>query len=286
MPILCSMILELATIATEDSPTNRKAGWKESYWADGNSISAAQNLFQGVARINSPVSRRIMLLPRTVGVLKACHYQQYDIADGVELVAIGPAKIVQVNAFGSAALLSDVPQMSLQVNFGLKDGHPQRIKHTVAGIPDSQVVDGEGSFSRDMRGRLRSFIDSLDSAFGSVIVNKLAGTSRRIKSIDDAGVITGVQPIAGIAAGSLVDLLRVRGADGLQYGGTYRVTAAAGGTITIQGWEGGDTTGGSLREHFLTFAGFDKAKSNFKRSVIRKVGRPFDQFRGRASNRR
>lgn len=288
MPIRASMLFELTTTRNaEDAPIERKAGWSESYWLNGEDIGAARLIFEGV---NGPIDGRLRLLPRLSGVIIGARYEAFTLV-GTTLVP-GAAQPVPIGRAGTAPLLNDIPQMGLQLAFKLTDNQPGSIRHVLAGWPDASVVGGEAILSIDMKDRLRRFFLSVQSC-GAVVIDRNQ-SKEKLLSISADGVGKRLDG-GGYAVGTMLKISRARDPVGRRnYGGVYPVVAVTAGptTFTLGGWSaaaggpGVATVRGTVRPHVRLWKGFDVARAKLVRSVIRKVGRPFGDYRGRASKRR
>ena len=85
-----------------------------------------------------------------------------------------------------------------------------------------------------------------------------------------------------------VRLLRVRDNDGLPIKGAYQMTSTyvdgSGFDIAVKDDTIRSTTGGFMRLDQIGLFAF--TQPTFKRVSVRKVGRPYESYRGRASKRR
>lgn len=177
---------------------------------------------------------------------------------------------------------------SLMVNFTL-NGQPTTVRHRLAGLPDIQVVFGEYAGNVPYPNALNVYLGALTDVGAGGIVRDISGNPEaRVVSL--AGAVLTTQSTTGAAVGDYIILRRVRDENGDPVTGSYLVSAAAvvGGmfTYTLLNPPGQTVTkpNGTCRRDVLTFASYTGL--NVGRLVYRKIGRPFQQYRGRRSRSR
>lgn len=161
-------------------------------------------------------------------------------------------------------------------------------------LADDSVNNAQFVADQGIPRRIRTFINLLsDNGFKFRYLVPTAPTGR-IQSIGADGVVQTLDPIAGIAVSSVVQLLRVRGTDGRTKKGMFAVSAVENEKkFTLANWSGG-TVGmsGKIRLVQYGYTGINQVPNNGVlsdptiRPGTRKCGRPFGQLRGRAVARR
>jgi len=63
--------------------------------------------------------------------------------------------------------------------------------------------------------------------------------------------------------------------------GSYKLSSASGNTAQLVGWSFAASAGGKARKSVVIYPLIDGLNTVATRIVTRKVGRPFDQYRGR-----
>lgn len=179
-------------------------------------------------------------------------------------------------------------QSALMVNLQL-NGQPTTVRHRLAGMPDNNVVFGEYGGNNPYPGGLTKWFTVLQTYGAGGIVRDITGNPEaRVVSL--AGGILTTQSTTGAAVNDFIILRRVRDENGLPVIGSYMVTAIAnvGGTFqyTLQNPPAQTVVkpNGTCRKDALTFAAY--ASYTVGRVVSRKIGRPFQQYRGRRSRTR
>jgi hypothetical protein len=113
----------------------------------------------------------------------------------------------------------------------------------------------------------------------------LAQASVRVLKIAVNLITLEAIPGTGLAIGDFIRLHRVFDDNNLPVKGAFVVTAIAANIITVQGLNATVTEpSGTLRRDLLTF--FNYGAIAPIRAVVKKVGRPFEQYRGRRSKTR
>ncbi len=251
-------------------------GWSESIYFFSDSVSDCVDALKiGAGGNPALLPSRAALLSGTSNII------------GVRLYQGGAGK-GQSFAFaypGPAGVNTDVPQMALlcraaNVTFG-----SSRL-FTLRGIPDVQVVGGEwipspayANLVGDYFRALQNFaFRGLDPAIAKI---KLAGVSA-------GGVATSAGSAIPWGVGTQVTISKVVDADGLFRSWTGFITAAATPppSVTIPTWPWGLCTGGTVTIKSFILSGMLAANIAVRRVVVRKIGRPFEQYHGRRSKRR
>ena len=258
---------------------HRVAGWSESYYYDG---PGGADLFarvtgQGLgAGSTSLCEARARLLPVQSGIVGQ-RYQQLDPK--------GRSQSGASRFPGSSGILNDVPQMALLCKIPTSDG--LRIRQLVLrGIPDARVVNGEYQASQQFRADLQNFFNVL-SGFSMRSLG-LGLTNSKTGSIDASGLFTSSFDLPVYAVGDRIRFENFQNATGQRFFGNSTVKSVGPGPnqLVVQNWTLGALTGGRIFRYDPSYPFLDGSLASISRIVVRKVGRPFDQYRGRSSNRR
>jgi len=179
---------------------------------------------------------------------------------------------------------SDSPQMAVLCSAFSPTGNIRRF--TLRGLPDARTIEGEYMPSVDWIAALDVYFTQLSA--WKFKARNLAASFDDIVSITDGGVFELATGIGGLGNGTLVDVLRSKTDEGNLVGGSgFKVKASTGtDNGTLIGWDHGPTTGGRMRLTATIYCDMPRDGLTLVRTTQHKVGRPFDAFRGRASNRR
>jgi hypothetical protein len=272
MGVKFTLLMQLGT-SFEGYPglAGRLGGWSESHYQPGLALpSNAVDLVKVLAR------KRAAFLPGSGSVVG------YRI--GLVDVATPQVKTGQLFYPGDAAYGNDVPQMGIKID-AYGQMVPNKKELELRGIPDSQVVKGEFSPDAPFRAALWAFLVELQTNWcfrGKNLANPTYG----INFVDTTGLVTLINP-AAFAKWQQVQVLRSKNSAGRQKGGLYQISDNAGAPnlYTLARWDHGFTTGGKIRAVNFIYPPyfFDNSAVNFAESMVKKVGRPFHQYRGRKS---
>jgi len=266
----------MATTAPTNLATARAhtAGWSESFWTSLNQ-----------AGFNAPWTvqqqRRAVMLPPTAAIV-GYRIQEYTIS-GNKLLPGGTSAGRQ-NLPGSGTLTIDLPQVALQANCASRLT-PNSSRLVLRGMPDSIMVGGEYQPTATFQAAFTNFANSMSGLNFGFIGRDLAQASVRVLSIAGNVITVDAIPATGLVVGDFVRLNRVYGELGNPVKGSFRVTAIAGQTVTVAGLVATVTKpSGTIRRDQLTYLNYGQILPI--RAVVKKVGRPFEQYRGRRSKSR
>lgn len=278
MPLRVTILLAVTTDPTDKvAASPHSGGWSESFHMNS-SLFVDRSIFTKWA------SARANILAGECSIIG--FRQQLVTISGNKLLP-GGSGAGTLNVPGAYATDMNAPQDALMLNFGLT-GQPTQVRIRLAGLPDSQVARGEYQPQSSMKAQVTNYINQvIGSGFGS-IVRDLTVPDARVKGYV-GGVLTTLTA-TGALAGQYIRLRRVRDDNGRPVEGAFLVTAVvanADGTTsyTLFGGPGSTVTrpNGTARHDLLAFATLLNGTPN--RLVVRKVGRPFVQYRGRRSKR-
>lgn len=269
MPVTkVTMFFELQTQLTSKAIGGRTAGWTESWYYQGD-VSSAISAATGRRGL---CALRADLLPRT-GSIPA---QRYQIVDSVPP---GPSSTRYTN-FPGGGFETDLPQVALLVNVpgtGVRNGK----KLILRGIPDQFMIDGEFVADPIYERSLNLFFQQLGQwrfrgqDFSAPLVP--------IDSITSVGQVNLIQNVP-YATGDKVAIIgsRLVGSARVIPSRSWTVVRPTGNQFEAIGWaQTASAKGGNARKVTPAYFQPDTANIEIERATVRKVGRPFDLYRGR-----
>lgn len=260
-------VFSLTTNVSNPDGRHRTGGWSESVYRTTGDIPTAIQLFN-----TGYCQTRAGLLPAGASIVG----QTYHVAGGAS--SSGGTQYP-----GRAGTQADIPQMALSCRIG-GVGVANIRKFDLRGIPDARVTEGEYNPSDAFTAALNAFKAQLGS--WEFLGVDLSLPSSAIETVDAAGLVR-FMAVTAIPTNTMVRVLRTVNASNRKVGGLFRfVSDGTGLGGTLQGWNLGACKGGRARQNGSASFGMDPATFEIKEVVTRKVGRPSNQYRGRASKRR
>jgi len=266
-----SLLFALTTDPQDKSiATAHSGGWSEGYWANAE-ISSGNNLITRVAQA------RAALLPGQASVI-GYRLAKYNIG-ARKLLPLGTS----TGKFflpGNESIQCDVPQMALELS-GSTNGGPNTNRFTLRGIPDVEVARGEFQPSAGFKAALTRFKNRLIAEGLGFIGRDYDGGTRDIYGL--ASSVLTVSP-GGFSTqeGDLLQFIRVRDANGDAISGSFLIDTKTDDTHYVMRGLGGKTISiptGQIRLSAQKFYAFSYILTS--RIVVRKIGRPFESYRGR-----
>lgn len=267
----------LINAGTADAASNviRNGGFSESWYSDLTFGGSALD-----RNWRALVDYRAALLPSNARVIGE-RLQQVD--------PVGPSRTYEVVRPGVNANQNDLPQMCLHWNMRSGGGANRRLV-TLRGVPDARVVNGEYRSDPTYDAALQRYFGELEANWlmkGRVRTNE----KLRVVGVTAPGVCTTVGD-HGLEAGDAVIFLRTRNVNGVLTKGVFYVEQAlTANTFSIAAWPvigNGVITKGFLRQHEEEYFSveIEDAEVLHPDAATRKVGSPFNRFRGKASAKR
>lgn len=269
----CTFLLTLNTNTTGASLSTRVGGWSESWYSDRAGVDNLPRDFNRLGRL------RAALLP-TGARIAGQRYQQVSPK--------GSSSTGAIVFPGTAGIACDVPSMALFYRArgqGVLNQRPLYIR----GIPDARVVEGEYSPSDTYTRSLTAFFNALaewrfrgrslvaDAVPFLNITQSAPGVGSYVTTVAQTWAVDNIVTVSGVLV------------DGRKVEGQFRVaTVVTPQTGTFALWTAGSGTGGKgfFRSTLYPLVEPSSLDPNSGRVVTKKVGRPFGQYRGRASTRR
>jgi hypothetical protein len=274
MPYRYDMLFQLTTEPVQTTKAiSHTAGWSESHWR--------QTLLPPESQALTRLLRaRAGLLPLE-GAMVGMRIGNFTI-QGNRLLP-GQTSIRKFLMPGSGTFRTDVPQMALEL--GGSTSGLNSSKFSVRGVPDGQVVNGEYSPTDIWGQQLQEYQNALTVDGWQMLGRVLSNPTFKIVSISALGVCT-LSVAAPFPNGSQIRLLRVKDEDGFPISGVFNASQVQGSTFVLDGWPAATIVknSGSCRVDAIDL--FTFVEVNPSRIVVRKVGRPFEQYRGKRSRRR
>jgi hypothetical protein len=275
----CTALFQMTTNVSSPSALHRIAGWSESVYFTGNTVADAINSFTGSPGANQPGSwcaLRASLLPLGASVVGQRYQQLNPVGLSQSQGLVFPSTLGQEADTPQNTLLYKVPGQ------GVNNIRKVQLRC----IPDICITEAEFSPPSNWQNQWVQFnaVNTLFQFQG----RDLSQARQPILSGTAAGVFTTVNaPVVTI--GQFVRILKVRDVNGNLRGGRFQVSAVTQGpnTITVAGWPYPASTGGTFRVDGQVFPYFSNyPPSSGGKIIVRKVGRPFGQYRGRRPRRR
>lgn len=275
MPYRYNMIMQVSTAPDNtEAASSHVGGWSESHWHQS-------PLSVNDAALKDLLQARARMLPHTAAIV-GVRIANYEIVNST-LRPLG-ASTSKIRQAGNMSYLTDLPQVALELSGGSNLGNGNRFSCRC--IPDSQMQGGEYQPAATFKGYVTQFTNILADRGWGFIGRSLTALQPKILSIAN-GVLTTSGPLDAVVGETLVTFISVKDANGTPVVGNFRVTELVGDfQFRLEGLPSGLVVGASGYARKLTPIFVDYTSVTPIRAVVRKVGRPFEQYRGRASKRR
>jgi hypothetical protein len=274
MPYRYDMLFQLTTAPTQATKAiAHTAGWSESHWRQ-------TLLAQDSPALTRLLRSRASCLPKQ-GAMIGLRIGNFTIA-GNRLLP-GQTSIRKFLKPGPATFNCDVPQMALELG-GATSGLNSS-KFSVRGMPDNQVVNGEYAPQDAWDQYLQEYMNALTADGWQMIGRVLSNPTYAINGISTTGVCT-LKVLVPFVNGTQIRLLRVRDENGFPISGVFNASQVAGSTFVLDNWVQGTVVKGTGSVRVDAIDLFTFTDMEVSRVVTRKVGRPFEQYRGKRSKRR
>jgi len=268
-------IMQVTTTPTDLARARQHTGgWSESFWTSLN--PSAYNPLWLIQQ-----NKRANLLPGSAAIV-GFRTQIYTIS-GNKLLP-GGASSGRQGLPGQPSLGTDLPQVALMFNCASVTS-PNNTRMILRGMPDTIMSGGEYQPTPTFAGLVTQFQNSMIGMNFGFVGRDLAQASVRVLKIVVNVISLEQIPATGLNVGDFIRLHRVYDDDFNPVKGAFVVTAIAGANITVQGLNASvSEPSGTLRRDVLSY--FPYGAIQAVRAVVKKVGRPFEQYRGRRSKTR
>jgi len=249
------------------------AGWSEGFWRDGE-LAASNRRIRDLAEARAP------LLASSATII-GFRIGRYDIVRN-KLVPLGTSA-GKFQFPGNSRYPCDLPQVSLELS-GHAVNVPNSSRFNLRGIPDQMMVTGEytptGGFINNLLAYRQRLVNDLWGMLGRV----LSEPRVRVVSIKDR-LLTVEAELSEVPPMN-VRFSRVYDINKKPIKGSAYISGRPGPLVytlppSFEGIEAKE--GGTVRVDKIAVYAFGSV--DIGRAVVRKVGRPFEQYRGRASKR-
>jgi hypothetical protein len=272
----------LGTVAPVSSPVINYAsrqhigGWTELLWWPTDSVKDLMSALKtGAAGVTALLQARAAIMSAAASII------------GVKLYSGGAGKgATNAVAYpGNSLYVEDIPQMALLCKSnGLNTTSVRRF--TLRGVPDSMVDQGEFKPTALYANLVADYFNSL-KAFGFKAIDPATSKKAKIFNIDAGGNVKTTDGVNPFAVPSIVLVSRTVDLNGNLVSFKSTISAGAAGTqFKVDNWTAGACVGGTALQNNLGLFLFDSASAAVSRVVTRRVGRPFESYRGRRSKRR
>jgi hypothetical protein len=272
MPIAkYTMLFGYASNLSGGSQGHRTGGWSESVYDASPVNQTAIDLFKVLQMKRAP-------LLGSGALIVGQRYQNID--------PLGGSTTGSDQYPGNVTYPSDVPQLSLLGRIGAQVRANFRALE-IRGIPDSLAAEGEYKPDSVFPTLLSDYIAALSGNW-YFRGRDLATPRVPIIKIEGASGIVAVAADFTVAPGDLVQIIRTRDDDGKVFGSFNYIAATPAPTarqFSLSDYIGGDAKGGSVRLALKVLGLFRGGSFSIRGIAVRKVGRSFFQYRGRASVR-
>lgn len=260
-----TMLFHVTSAAGSQQPT-MTGGFSESVYFAGDTVN--KELMETL------ILKRAALLPAGAQIC-GVRFQKVD--------PVGDSQIAATNRPGpNGALAQDLPQVGLLISCK-GAAHPNVRKWWIRAVPDDIVQGGIMQATPAWRNALLAYGQELGLWYFRG--QNLAAQQAAIASISGLGAFV-LKDNTTFGVGDWVDVLRTVDDNGKSISGKFKVLTAGAGTGTLQAWpEDTPTVRGRMRKVEIVYPQFAYANMQFVRAGVKKVGRSFFQWRGRASKR-
>lgn len=240
-------------------------GFTESFWANTNDIATLHGSLVG-----NLFPKRAALLPKGASVVAARYYSD-----------TGGRGVLFGLALRGGSYATDLVNCAL-LAFTRNPVAPVQRRWWIHNVPDNQFGLGEYSPTQAYAAAMANFLGALNPYFYQGI-SRTGDTA--IVSITSGGLVT-LGANSPFAVGTQVTVSRTLTGLGRRFGGLFAVASVGplATQFTLTGWQAGACVGGRAFVKGKTLYQIGGGPgANTGRAGTRRVGRPFDLYRGRRS---
>lgn len=275
MPVRISLLFALTTQPADlGKAIPHSGGWSETLWQD---LDFGASVQQRALRL---ANKRAQLLPASATII-GVRYQTFTLS--VNRFLPGGTSTATLQLPGNANWPGDLPQAALLLNAQSTDNQNTR-RWALRGMPDQFIINGEYQPTPQFTTKINAYFQELSDDNFYFPGRDLSQPDRRVIAI--ANTVVTVDNGASFVQGGYLRFHRCIDALKDPVEGSYVITNVNVNAITLGGFAPRTLTqpSGTCRNDVAVMVKITSA--NFSRAVIKKVGRPFAQYRGRASRRR
>lgn len=274
MPGRVSLLFSVTTQAANASiAIPHSGGWSESHWVN----TPANVTVANITDIGQPRANLLSSLATITGY----RIQGFTLVGNKMIPESSRSGRVLIPGGSTAGL--NMPQDGVSIIMSAA-GAVNTSRSVLRGMPDDYIVNGEFTPNLGYLSRMQTYINALISQGWKFVGRDRSVANARVLAIN-AGVVQLAGPVGGVANQSFLRMNRVFDVNGKPVIGTFLITAIAGNLYTVTGLGSTSVTIPSGTARIDQLAIFSYAGGAIGRSVVRKIGRPFEQYRGRASRR-
>lgn len=275
MPGRVSLLFSVTTQAANATvAVPHSGGWSESHWVN----TPASVTLADIQAVGTPRANLLSSLASITGY----RIQSFSLVGNKMIPEGSRSGRVLIPGYSFGGL--NMPQDGLSI-FMTATGAVNVSRQVLRGMPDDYIVNGEFAPNLGYLSRLQTYINALISQQWKFVGRDRSVPNARVLSIA-AGVVQLAGPVGGVANTSFLRLNRVFDVNGNPVKGTFLITAIAGNLYTVTGLGTTSVTIPSGTARIDQLALFQYGAGGVGRTVVRKIGRPFEQYRGRASRRK
>jgi hypothetical protein len=251
-------------------------GWSESLIWDANTLSPLLNALRiGYGGKPALLPARAALLGKGADIVGVRFYQG----------GTGKGQSLALQYPGAAGVETDVPQMALLIKAAPASAVVTR-RFTLRGIPDGVIQVGEFNPPTWFVTAVANYFDALGNfSFSAVDPGQ---TTYPIVSVNGAGEVRINGPFPPFTVNQVVYIQKTIDANGIARSAKLPIGSVdpTNNKFTVIGWTFSVCTGGIATAKSKANFQINSANCAVSRVVVRKVGRPFEQYHGRRSKRR
>jgi hypothetical protein len=251
-------------------------GWSESVLWLSDSVADLQTALRtGFAGAPALLPARAALLPSTAGIVGVRFYQG----------GAGKGQTYGYSYPGDPSQETDIPQVAVLCKGGPTSFAVTR-RWTLRGVPDNQVTAGEFTPTQDYTNRVATYFSAMGNFGFRGIDPTIAPTP--LLNVNAAGLFSANVVNQPFAVGNIVTISKALNAQGnfRKFVGQVTAIGPLNNQFTMAAWPFGACTGGTARVKTTGVFYLTSQNSVVVRALVRKIGRPFEQYRGRRSKRR
>jgi len=274
MPLQRATLLMQLTTDPADRTTAspHTGGWSETVWADA-TFAASDPFWLDLIRT------RQNLLPAQASIV-GFRFGVYTFVGNKQVP--GGTSTGRLQRPGNSGLETDMPNCALMLA-GTTLGNPNNSRFTIKCIPDDMILKGEYQPTTAFKRNLTAYFNALINGGFGFLGRDLTLPVARVVSIA-ANVVTLTAAVGAVIGTDSIRLLNVKDTNGNPVSGAFRTVSLTGFAYTVEGLTGVTAgAGGSARVDTPKVFRFNTLTAS--RAVVRKIGRPFEGYRGKASRR-